>query len=186
MSRSTLAICAFFGLALALYWQVQLKRSQMDLTKSNNIERPDYIAQDLKTTVFNEQGYIDNKMTAKHMEHYASNNKTLFTEPVLLIYPENGEALWQLTAEKAILDQDINEVSLLNNVIIDAIDMTEPLQSLSTEQMTMDLETMIGRSEEWVLLKGNGFQIKGLGLHAELNAEQITLLSQVEGTYEPN
>lgn len=186
MSRSTLVICAFFGLALALYWQVQVKRTQMDPTQDKSIERPDYIAQDLKTTVFNELGYIDNKMSAKHMEHYASTNKTLFTKPVLLMYPENGQAKWQLTAEKAVLDQEANEINLLNNVIIDAIDINEPLQSLSSEQVTMNLDTMIGRSEEWVLLKGNGFHIKGLGLLAELNAEQITLLSQVEGTYEPN
>ena len=31
MNRTTLAICAFFGLALTLYWQVQDKRNKMAL-----------------------------------------------------------------------------------------------------------------------------------------------------------
>ena len=35
-------------------------------------------------------------------------------------------------------------------------------------------------------IKGNGFLINGLGLFADLNAEEITLLSEVEGTYEPH
>ncbi|GAA0787325.1 MULTISPECIES: LPS export ABC transporter periplasmic protein LptC [Pseudomonadati] len=186
MNRTTLAICAFFGLALVLYWQVQIKRSEMALVVDTRIERPDFVADELHTTEFNKQGFVDSKMSAKHMEHFSTSNTTLFTEPVLLLYPQNGEAKWQITAEKATLEQNANQVSLHNDVIIDAIDIEEPLQSLETQQVTFNLDTMIGRSEEPVIIKGNGFLITGLGLFADLNAEEITLLSQVEGTYEPH
>jgi len=186
MNRTTLAICAFFGLALALYWQVQVKRNAMALVVDTRIERPDFVADDLRTTEFNKLGLVESKMSAKHMEHYAKTHTTLFTEPVLMLYPQNGKAKWQITAQNAMLEQLTNQVSLHNDVIIDAIDIEEPLQSLETQQVTFNLETMIGHSEEPVIIKGNGFLIKGLGLFADLNVEEITLLSQVEGTYEPH
>jgi lipopolysaccharide export system protein LptC len=52
--------------------------------------------------------------------------------------------------------------------------------------VTVDLTTMIGTSQEMVYIKGKGFIIQGLGLHADLNSQQLSLLSQVEGTYEPH
>ncbi|MCL1143763.1 LPS export ABC transporter periplasmic protein LptC [Shewanella gaetbuli] len=186
MSRITVAICAFFGLALVLYWQVQVKRNQQHVVIDSSIERPAYIANNLRTTEFNEQGLIESKVSAKYMEHYASSNTTKFTQPILLLYPENGKAQWRVTAQNASLDQQTNIVNIENDVIIDAIDIEEPLQSLATQKVTFDLNTMIGESQEPVQIKGIGYDIKGVGLFADLNAEQITLLSQVEGTYEPH
>ncbi|GGB46694.1 LPS export ABC transporter periplasmic protein LptC [Shewanella inventionis] len=184
MNRVTIGITAFFGLALALYWQTQVKRSEMDAIQVVGVERPDFIADDLKTTEFNAQGFIESKVTAKHMEHYASSDITHFTEPVYLIYPENGKAQWQLSADRGQLNKQTNQVSLENNVIIDAIDIEEPLQSLTTQAVALDLSTMIGSSQDMVYIKGKGFMIQGLGLHADLNSQKLSLLSQVEGTYE--
>ncbi|GGP77907.1 LPS export ABC transporter periplasmic protein LptC [Shewanella ulleungensis] len=184
MNRVSIAIAAFFGLALVLYWQTQVKRSEMDAVKVVGIERPDFVADDLRTTEYNEQGLIASKVTAKHMEHYASSDITHFTDPVYLIYPENGKAQWQLSADKGQLNKQSNKVSLENNVIIDAIDIEEPLQSVTTQAVTLDLSTMIGSSQEMVYIKGKGFMIQGLGLHADLNSQKLSLLSEVEGTYE--
>ncbi|WP_350601600.1 LPS export ABC transporter periplasmic protein LptC, partial [Pseudomonas sp. 65/3-MNA-CIBAN-0223] len=91
-----------------------------------------------------------------------------------------------LSADRGQLNKNTSKVILENNVIIDAIDIEEPLQSLSTQAVTVDLTTMIGTSQEMVYIKGKGFIIKGLGLHADLNSQQLSLLSQVEGTYEPH
>ena len=184
MNRVTIAIAAFFGLALALYWQTQIKRSEMDAIKVVGVERPDFIADDLRTTQFNGQGLIESRVTAEHMEHYASSDITHFTKPVYLIYPENGKAQWQLSADQGQLNKQSNQISLENNVIIDAIDIEEPLQSLTTNDVSLDLTTMIGSSQDMVYIKGKGFMIQGLGLHADLNTQKLSLLSQVEGTYE--
>ncbi|WP_394130295.1 LPS export ABC transporter periplasmic protein LptC [Shewanella maritima] len=186
MNRVTLAIIIFFSTAIALYWQVQVKRNAMQDSKVKTVERPDFIANDLKTTMFNEQGYIESKVTATHMEHFESTNLTHFTDPVYLIFPENGEAQWRLSATKGQLDKENSEVTLFDDVLIDAIDIDEPLQSLRTKDMTLNLTTMIGTSQERVNIKGKGFIIDGLGLHADLNTQELTLLSQVEGIYEPH
>jgi len=186
MNRVTLGIVVFFGLALILYWQAQIKRSEMDAVKVRGIERPDFIANNLQTTEFNQLGFVESRVSAEHMEHYASTDVTHFTKPTYLIYPENGKAQWQLSADRGRLDKQTSKVILENNVIIDAIDIEEPLQSLSTQAITVDLTTMIGTSQEMVYIEGKGFIIQGLGLHADLNSQKLSLLSQVEGTYEPH
>jgi lipopolysaccharide export system protein LptC len=186
MNRTTLGIVVFFGLAFMLYWQTQLKRSEMDAVKVRGVERPDFIAENLRTTEFNQQGFVASRVSAEHMEHYASSDITHFSKPVYLIYPENGKAQWQLSADRGQLNKNTNKIILENNVIIDAIDIEEPLQSLSTQVVTVDLTTMIGTSQEMVYIKGKGFIIQGLGLHADLNSQTLSLLSKVEGTYEPH
>lgn len=70
MSRVTLAIIAFFGTALILYWQVQQKRGNETDSSLNNQDSPDYIIEDLRSIEFNEQGQVNSRVTAKHMEHY--------------------------------------------------------------------------------------------------------------------
>ncbi|WP_192021602.1 MULTISPECIES: LPS export ABC transporter periplasmic protein LptC [Shewanella] len=184
MSRTTLAILGFFGAALVLYWQVQVKRSQMEANQLPDPARPEFIANDLRSTEFNEQGLVQSRVSAKHMEHFQQTNETLFTEPVYLIYPENGEAEWQLTAELGKLNKETGKVVLEKNVIIDAININEPVQSLTTSMLALDLNTMIMTSDRQINVSGQDFKIQGLGLYADLNAEELELLSQVEGTYE--
>ncbi|PKH98578.1 LPS export ABC transporter periplasmic protein LptC [Shewanella sp. 11B5] len=186
MSRVSLGIIAFFGLAFILYWQAQIKRSEMDAVQIRGIERPDFVADNLRTTEFNQLGFVESRVSAEHMEHYASSDITHFTKPIYLIFPENGKAQWQLSADRGQLNKNTSKVTLENNVIIDAIDIEEPLQSLSTQAIAVDLTTMIGTSQEMVYIKGKGFIIQGLGLHADLNSQKLSLLSQVEGTYEPH
>jgi len=185
MNRITLGIVAFFGLAFMLYWQTQIKRSEIDAVKIPSTERPDFIADNLRTTEYNQQGFVASRVSAEHMEHYASSDITHFSKPVYLIYPENGKAQWQLSADRGQLNKNTSKVILENNVVIDAIDIEEPLQSLSTQAVTVDLTTMIGTSQEMVYITGKGFMIQGLGLHADLNSQKLSLLSQIEGTYEP-
>lgn len=184
MNRITLAICAFFGLALVLYWQVQVKRNEQALIKDDSIERPDYVADNLHTKEFNQAGLIESQMTAKHMVHFASDDSTIFKEPVLLVAPEESQSLWQITAKEARLNRQDNSVTLQHDVRINAVNVDEPIQELTTQYVMLDLNTMLGHSEEKVLIKGQGFTIEGLGLFADSNAEKLTLLSQVEGTYE--
>ncbi|KIO36647.1 LPS export ABC transporter periplasmic protein LptC [Shewanella sp. cp20] len=183
MNRVTLAIIAFFGTALLLYWQVQSKKGNEDLAL-NNVDRPDYIVRDLKSVQYNDEGGINSRVSASHMEHYAERNLTYFTQPIYLVYPDNGDAQWRLRSTKGTLDKNSGRVTLENNVIIDAISPEEPIQTIETTYLELDLNTMIMTSDRSIRVTGQDFLITGEGLYADLNAQNIRLTSQVEGTYE--
>ncbi|MGI2215614.1 LPS export ABC transporter periplasmic protein LptC [Shewanella baltica] len=184
MSRVTLAIIAFFGTALVLYWQVQNKHSGDTDNRVKDQNTPDFIIEDLRSVEFNEQGLVNSRVTAKHMEHYDSTNQTYFTQPVYLVYPDQGKAQWQLSADQGKLNKETGKVVLENNVIIDAISPEEPIQTLSTSYLELDLNTMIMTSDRTIYVTGKDFNIQGQGLYADLNVQEVQLTSQVVGTYE--
>lgn len=186
MNRVTLAIVALFGAAIVLYWQVQLKRSNGLDNQQPVIERPDYVVDDLRSVEFDEQGQVNTRVAAKHMEHFENTNLTFFTEPVYLVYPDNGKTQWRLRADIGNLDKKTGTIVLENNVIIESISPEGPLQSLSTTALELDLNTMIMTSDEKIFIKGNSFNIQGTGLYADLNAQEVQLMSQVVGIYETN
>lgn len=131
MNRVTLAIVALFGTALTLYWQVQSKKNDQDL-EGHSSERPNYVIDDVRSTEYNKEGLVNSKVTAKHMEHYEDAGMTYFTQPVYLIYPDNGKAKWRLRADKGSHNSVTHKVSLDDNVVIKSITPNEPVQTLST------------------------------------------------------
>ncbi|MCG9698187.1 LPS export ABC transporter periplasmic protein LptC [Shewanella sp. Isolate11] len=183
MNRVTLAIIAFFGAALILYWQVQVKRSSHDASL-DSIDRPDYVVNNLKSVQYNEKGNVNSRVSASHMEFYADKNITYFSKPIYLVYPDKGDAQWRLRSTKGTLDKNSGRVTLENDVIIDAISPNEPIQTIETTYLELDLNTMIMTSDRNIRITSRDFFITGQGLQADLNAQNVRLLSQVEGTYE--
>ncbi len=183
MNRVTLAIIAFFGTALILYWQVQVKRgNQYGIL--DHIERPDYIVNNLKSVQYDEQGNISSQVSASHMEFYSDKNMTYFSKPIYLVYPKSGDAKWRLRSTKGTLDKNSGRATLENNVIIDSISPEEPIQTIETTYLEVNLDTMIMTSDKQIRITGKDFFITGQGLEADLNAQNVRLISQVEGTYE--
>ena len=185
MNRVTLAIIAFFGTALLLYWQVQSKKSDEEVAFDASL-RPDYIADNLRSVEYNKQGLVNSRVTATHMEHFDEANMTYFTQPIYLIYPDGGQAKWRLQSTKGTLNKKSGKVVLENNVIIDSIGLEEPIQTMKTSYLELDLHTMIMSSDREVYITGDDFLIQGVGLFGDLNAQKVQLLSEVQGIYETN
>ncbi|WP_076415884.1 LPS export ABC transporter periplasmic protein LptC [Shewanella sp. UCD-KL12] len=185
MNRVTLAITAFFGTALILYWQVQSKRGNEEIAIDASL-KPDYIADNLRSVDYNEQGLVNSRVTATHMEHFDEANMTYFTQPIYLVYPDEGQAQWRLQSTMGTLNKKSGKVILENNVIIDAISPEEPIQTIKTSYLELDLNTMIMTSDREIYITGNDFIIEGLGLFGDLNAQKVELISKVRGTYATN
>lgn len=184
MNRVTFAIIFLFATASVLYWQVQLKKEQHSSNNSTSVIQPDFVAKDLHSINFNASGQVASRVDAAHMEHYQNNNMTYFVQPVYLLYPEKGNSPWKIQAKEGSLNKSTGKVILQNDVIIDAISPQEPVQELSTSYLELDLNTMIMTSDQLILVTGKDFNIKGKGLYADLNAQEVELTSQVEGIYE--
>lgn len=184
MNRVTLAIILLFGTALALYWQVQTKKANQPLADSG-VQKPDYIATDLRSITFNSEGKLESRVSAAYMEHFDTDAETRFTEPVYTLFPEDGDGEWRLSAKVGKLNKSSDSVMLEQDVLIEAMSFDEPLQRLNTSYLELDLKTMILTSDEEIFISGNNFHLSGQGLYADLNAQEVKLLSKIKGTYEP-
>ncbi|WP_298773601.1 LPS export ABC transporter periplasmic protein LptC [uncultured Shewanella sp.] len=183
MSRVSIAIILLFSTALILYWQVQSKKE--DQARNIDIsQRPDYIVEDLSGIEYNKLGQISSRVSAKHMEHFDNTNMTYFTQPVYLIYPDNRQGKWRIQAKKGTLNKITGKVTLENNVIIDSMSPDQPLRTVKTDFLELDLNTKIMTSNKHIYITGVDFTIEGKGLYADLNTQTVKLTSQVEGKYE--
>lgn len=185
MNRVTVAIILFFGTALYLYWQVQVKQGQAQLTL-NNIKQPDFEATQLRSSEYNEQGILSSRVTAEHMEHYQDDNLTLFTQPVYFLFSKDKLATnpWRIRADLGQFNDQQNHVTLQGKVQIKAIDQQEPLQSVNTDSLLMDLTTKTMTTDNMVYIEGKTFTSQGKGMFADKNSQTIRLNSQVTGIYE--
>ncbi|WP_372870315.1 LPS export ABC transporter periplasmic protein LptC [Shewanella sp.] len=184
MNRVTLAIILLFGTALALYWQVQSKKANLPIPNAG-VQKPDYVATDLRSISYDSEGKLESRVSATYMEHFDSDARTLFTEPVYTLFPQDGKGEWRLSAKVGKLNKASDKVMLEEDVLIEAISFNDPLQQLTTHYLELDLKSMILSSEQEILISGNHFHMSGVGLHADLNAQEVKLLSKIKGTYEP-
>ena len=182
MKREGIAIIVLFAAALLLTWRsMQLKDEEINT--GNGLYQPDFTAENLISRIYSDKGHLNAEVQAEYMEHYQSLALTRLKQPVYLLYPENSDGQWQIQARAGQLS-DGRHVVLENDVIITAIEPNEPLKTLTTSYLELDLETMIMTSNRRIDGQGEDFEIHAAGLWADLNLNQIELKSQVNAIYE--
>ncbi len=182
MSRVTIAIAVFFGTALLLYWQVQVKQGQRQV--QSQIDLPDYVATGLSSVTYDKEGRLSSRVSAENMAYFQDKDLTVFSDPEYLLYGDDVNSPWKITAQRGRLRKTQGEVFLGDKVEIRAVNKQEPLQSVLTSHLRMDLNAKTMESDDMVYIRGNGFKSQGLGLYADFYQETVRLKSQVTGTYE--
>ncbi len=146
----------------------------------DQVVAPDYIAQQLKQTVYNQTGEISHKVSADRMEMYQDLGFTHFTKPVFTVYSEVG--VWQLSAkeatlydsEKLILEQDVVAKNLSKNAMLDKISAAKVIYTLSDKLL---------QSSQKVIMTGPSVEIVGQGLNANLETEVVDLINHTKTIY---
>lgn len=170
-----------FILIMGWLWYPHLKQQNTTQKNEQNVEVvPDYVAQGLKQTVFNEHGKLSHKVSAKQMEMYQELGFTHFSHPIFTIYSDEGS--WQLSAAEAtlydddrlILEQDVIAINLTPNAMLDKIAASKIVYLLNDKLM---------QSESAVTMTGPSIKIVGQGLNANLNTEVLDLINHTKTTY---
>lgn len=165
---------AYFGFV----WQ------QQDNTTTQAINEeliPDFIAESLRSELFNKQGQLSVSVNAQRMEHYGDLDFTHFEFPEYTLYPANGEP-WTITANEATL-QDDNRIILESRVLLQATDKSSLIQQIHCKYLELDLNTNIISSDQTILIQGKDFTMYGSGLIVDLNTTQMTLTEHVQTIY---
>lgn len=90
--------------------------------------RPDFIAKNLYSVAYDEQGKLSYRIFADSMTHFEHQQQTLFDHPVVLVYPEDIRPIWQLTANSGILQgrlQKSQKQSLQQNKEADKAELSK-------------------------------------------------------------
>ena len=183
VSRWALAIFAIAAIVYGLTeWRNAVQKPTPFIDRALT---PDFIAESLKSAIYNKQGTLSHEIEADRMEHYTERELTKFELPNYTLYPKNSSAPWQVKAKEATLYNN-NRVILKNAVRITSTEPDAHIQAVHSKALALDLNTNIISSVEDVIVYGKNFTMHGSGLIINLNTTQMTLTQHEKTTIKKN
>ncbi len=146
---------------------------------------PDFIAESLKSIIYNKAGQRSHLIDAQRMEHFTDLGFTHFEYPKYTLYPKNNIKPWKLSAKEATLYTN-NRIIFESRVKLVASDKNSLIQEINCKYLELDLNTNIISSDQTVMIQGKDFIMYGSGLIIDLNTTQMTLTEHVQTIYKKN
>ncbi len=185
MNRLRLFASLIFIFVMSMMWLSLKEKPQDTATKEQSSEaKPDYVAYDLNRIVFDKNGQRIQTLSAKTMTYYESQNRAEFDSPLLLLESRNNKGKWRVSAQKG---QLIENNRLLLSDEVNAVNLTESdyIDRITSQYFHIDLKASTMHTEQPVQLFGDGLEITGSGLFADLNQEKIDLIKHANTKYLP-
>lgn len=184
MSPARVLLLVFFMAIMAWLWSPLL--FQQDEKADNNqdtLAQPDYIATDLKQTIYSDDGKLTHSVNALKVEMFQELGFSHFQSPIFTLY--NQSQNWQLTANEATL-YDNNTLILEGDVVATNMDKSSMISHINASRIRLDITTKLMRSEQPVIISGPKLTMTGQGLIADMNADTIELNNHTRTVYYEN
>jgi len=179
---------ALFVLLLSalIYGIIEWRNSSLkEDTSIVDEQRPDFIAEKLKSNIYSNLDILSHTIEAERMEHYADLEVSYFELPHYTLYPKKDAQPWKVSAQEATLYKD-NRVELKNKVHIRATEVDSLIKEIHCKTIALDLKTNIISSEQAVVVIGKDFTMYGSGLIIDLTTKQMTLTQHERTIYKKN
>lgn len=146
----------------------------------------DAFATDVVSTKFSSQGEKHYELISPRLNHFKKNNQTYVETPKLYLYnKEQGK--WLITAQYALATQGKSSLSFVQDVDISGAETTNHKNTqLLTEKITYYPDQNTASTDLPITIVQPGSIIHAIGMDVVFNTGTITLLSKINGTYNPN
>jgi lipopolysaccharide export system protein LptC len=145
---------------------------------------PDAYFSGIELTEMDARGRPAHRLVADYMAHFPDNDTTEATRPRLTVY--RGDAPpWELQSDNAVVYPDANKMLLAGAVLIAHRDRQGDLLEIDSSDVWVDTVLQSARSDQFVELRHALGTTNGVGFEAYMETGQVSLLSNVTGSYEP-
>ena len=185
---SLLLIPAVIAIALFLGFESTNTRDESDL----EITRLNYGAysEGINSVLYDESGNISYTLQASRQVHF-SNDVTEIESPFIRLFQE-GKSPWKLIANSGRIsassagpDGARQLIDLIGNVEVHNLDEFGNSLVISTEFLSIDLDSNSLETEEAVKVVTDNTEQTSIGMYADLNQKTILLIKDIRGNYEP-
>lgn len=186
MNRVSLSITLLFFLILLLNLPIWEKTDEItESTQDPTNWEPNYMANQMLSTLYNDKGMVTHKVFATKMEHFEELGFTLFEEPKYTIYTERTEMPWQVVAQEGTLYED-NRIQLEKDVQIVSMGNAEFVQEIKTSFIEINLDDKTMTSDQPVIITGPDYVIHSNGFVANMLTRKFELFDHVQTVFNPN
>lgn len=173
-------IAASIGIGIAIQQQQERLRNNANTASY----RSDYTLHEFQLTTLNKDGSEAFTLAAPKLERNPENREMDIATPSFY-FPDSKQRRWRAQSRSAWVNADGSEVRLRDDVRLEAPDGESKLR-LETSSLNVFPDADIASTNAEVLITQPGTIIRGRGLEAQLDANRVTLKSEVRSRYVPN
>lgn len=146
--------------------------------------RPDYVLRDFEIVALDEQGKESFTLRGPELLRDPTDKSMQLATPLFLV-PDRQGRYWHVRAQRGTAPDGGRQLELLGQVRADSPPDAPPPTHIETDRLTLDLKANIAHTAASVLITRPGLTMRGVGLRADLDHQQVSLLSQVRTHYVP-
>ncbi len=180
--RLTMTLVLLLG-AIASGWQVW--RMSHPAGESVLRTRPDYVLRDYEITSLDKQGKESFTLRGPVLQRDPADKTMSLTTPRFEVPDRNGR-YWDVRAQHGLVPAGGDRLELRGQVRADSPPDAPPPTRIETDWLALDLDENRAHSTAEVTVTRPGLTMRGTGLEADLDRQQVSLLSQVRTHYVPH
>lgn len=180
MKRLKLNRWLISAIALGLLFLVfQPEEIQDQVRVATQVHDTDYFMEDIVIHQFDHEGHLTNTLAADRMEHTLEQDISVLVKPVIT-FGRSHSGEWQLSSNQGKLLNNNSIIKLDKNVKIEEhVENNRVQTKMTTNNMTINLDTNIASTDQTVLIESPYYLTKSTGLVIEFDQEVIYLKSDV-------
>jgi len=186
-----LSVTTLFPLLLMLalagltFWLEHMVREEEATIRVPRRHDPDYIVDRPMHTRYNAQGKVESMLAAEKMLHFPDDDSTDLLAP-RLVQTRTNEPRMTVTAERATLSQDGEELFLYDNVlVVREAGAGQPETRMRTSFLQMARAQSVLRTDRDVVITEADRVLSGRGMEYNSDTGQFHLRERVRGRYRP-
>jgi lipopolysaccharide export system protein LptC len=168
--------------AAAGYWNVRPESFIAHNTDDASNNEIDFYVIQAKSTQFQPDGKLANRMTSDKLEHLKSSDITLLTNPDLLLY-RGTELPWHIQSLRAEVAPEGTQIELIDSVRVARTDAKGRPTILTTSRLTVFPDKEYAQTKQAVRIEAANGVTTAQGMKAYLNDGRMLLLSNVRGQH---
>jgi lipopolysaccharide export system protein LptC len=173
------------ALAGLTFWLELVVREEESTRQSPRRHDPDYIVDRLTHTRFNAQGVAESMLAAEKMLHFPDDDSTDLVAPRLVQTKANQPRV-TVTADRATLSQDGEELFLYDNVlVVREAGAGRPETRVQTSFLQVARAQSVLRTDRDVVITEVDRVLSGRGMEYNNDSRQFHLRERVRGRYRP-
>lgn len=192
MLKYVFFICLIVCSYLFYHWVNVSENNIQDTTVE---AMPTFIAHNIKSKIYNQDGYLYEILSAQKAEYYKVINMTDLIHPSLDYLPAKDESnksfkdgsitdneIWRLSADHGVLNSE-DSINLRNNVVVTTTNINSFVQKISSEYLELDFITNEIRTPDRIFIEGKNFKNNGLSFNGNLKTKNFTINEDCHANY---
>lgn len=185
LSKNGMLTVLFLGSLFISSWLTHsLSPASRESGQVVSLSTPDAFMTDAHYTEFDPSGNWKSSFDTPHLTHYQEQDTAVLQKP-LLITKDDQQLTWVIKAQHAVSQNHGTILKLQDQVHVQRFDSEKKNLELTTTQLTSYPKQRYLETHEPVTIIQPGSIMNSIGLAADMNNGNITLLSQAHGSYQP-